>query len=84
MGVEIADTTNGIGVVTVTAGSPAAKAGIVAGDLIISVDGQATPTSDSLSQVLITLSPGKVTSVVVQHADGTKSTLSLTLGQLPG
>jgi putative serine protease PepD len=84
MGVEIADTNNGIGVVTVTAGSPAAKAGIVAGDLIISVDGQATPTSDSLSQVLITLAPGKVTSVVVQHADGTKSTLSLTLGQLPG
>jgi S1-C subfamily serine protease len=84
MGVQVLDSTAGVTVYKVTAGSPADKAGIQAGDLILSIDGQAIPTTDSLSQVLITLKPGDVAKIEVQHQDGTKATLSVTLGQLPG
>ena len=84
LGVTLIDTNNGVGVYGVQAGSPAAKAGIVAGDLILSIDGTATPTTDALSQYLITLKPGDVAKVELQHADGTKSTINVTLGQLPG
>jgi putative serine protease PepD len=84
LGVTLIDTNNGVGVYGVQAGSPAAKAGIVAGDLILSINGTATPTTDSLSQYLITLKPGDLAKVELQHADGTKSTLNVTLGQLPG
>ena len=84
MGVSLADTSTGISVHSVVAGSPAAKAGIKAGDTILSINGTDTPTTDSLSQLLITLKPGDVATVVVQHSNGTKATLSVTLGQLPG
>jgi S1-C subfamily serine protease len=84
LGVTLIDTNNGVGVYGVQASSPAAKAGIVAGDLILSINGTATPTTDSLSQYLITLKPGDLAKVELQHADGTKSTINVTLGQLPG
>jgi S1-C subfamily serine protease len=84
LGVQIADTGNGVGVYSVVSGGPAAKAGIVAGDLILSINGQATLTTDALSQVMVNLQPGAVAKVEVQHADGTKTMLNVTLGQLPG
>ncbi len=84
LGVEIMDTTNGVGVYSVTSGGPAATAGIKAGDLILSINGQATPDSATLSGILATLKPGTVAKIEVQHSDGTKATLTVTLGQLPG
>ena len=84
LGVQIADTGNGVGVYSVVSGGPAAKAGSVAGDLILSINGQATLTTDALSQVMVNLQPGAVAKVEVQHADGTKTMLNVTLGQLPG
>jgi putative serine protease PepD len=84
LGVRLEDTGSGVGVYSVASGAPAEKAGIKAGDLILSINGQATASTSDLSQILITLKPGDVVKVVVQHADGTKATLSVTLGQLPG
>ena len=84
LGVRLIDTSNGIGVYSVSAGTPADKAGIKAGDTILSINGQATATTDDLSQILITLKPGDVARVSIQRSDGTKATLSVTLGQLPG
>jgi putative serine protease PepD len=86
LGVRISDTTaaNGVAVVSVVAGGPAAKAGMVAGDLILSVNGTDTFTTDALSQAMINLTPGTVAKVLVEHSNGTKATLNITLGQLPG
>ena len=84
LGVQITDTGNGVGVYKVVAGGPAATAGIKAGDLIVSVNGQATPDVATFSGILINLAPGAVVKVAVQHTDGTTSTVNVTLGQLPG
>ena len=84
LGVSITDSAQGVLVAQITAGGPAAKAGIVAGDLILSVGGQATPDTSTLLQIVSTLHPGDTTQVQVQTSSGTKSTLALTLGQLPG
>jgi putative serine protease PepD len=86
LGVRISDTAagNGVSVISVVAGGPAAKAGIVAGDLILSVNGTDTLTTDALSQAMINLPPGTVARVKVQHANGTTATINVTLGQLPG
>jgi S1-C subfamily serine protease len=86
LGVEITDTTtgNGVSVYSVVAGGPADTAGIKAGDLIVSINGQATPDTSALSGILVGLQPGNVIKVGIQHADGTTATVSVTLGQLPG
>ena len=84
LGVSITDSAQGVLVAQITAGGPAAKAGIVAGDLILAVGGQSTPDSATLLQVVSKLHPGDTTQVQVQTSSGTKSTVTLTLGQLPG
>ena len=84
LGVSITDSAQGVLVAAITAGGPAAKAGIVAGDLILAVGGQSTPDSATLLQVVSKLRPGDTTQVQVQTSSGTKSTVTLTLGQLPG
>jgi putative serine protease PepD len=84
LGVQITDSAQGVLVAAVTAGGPAAKAGIVAGDLILALGGQPTPDTSTLLQIVSTLHPGDTTQVQVQTSSGTKTTLTLTLGQLPG
>ncbi len=72
----------GVGVVAVTPGGPAAKAGIEAGSVIISVNGEPTPSTDVLSQVLATLRPGQQVKVQLVTPDGTQSTANVTLGRI--
>ena len=84
LGVTVGDTTQGVLVSKVTAGGPADKAGVTSGDLILSLGGQSTPDSATLLQVLATLHPGDTVKIQVQAADGTKTTLTITLGELPG
>ena len=84
LGVQLMDTNSGVGVYSVAAGSPAQKAGVIAGDLILSINGQATATTSDLAQILIKLQPGDTAKLEIQHSDGTKATLNVTLGQLPG
>ncbi|MFA1544967.1 S1C family serine protease [Actinomadura chokoriensis] len=73
-----------VAVVDVQRGGGAAKAGIVPGDLILSVNGTATPDQTALSSVLASLKPGDKAKVEIQKEDGTKKTVEVTLGQLPG
>ena len=73
----------GAGVISVTAGGPAAKAGIKAGSVITSVNGTPTPDVQSLSAVLAGLRPGDTAKVAVTTADGKHETVSVKLGQLP-
>ena len=85
LGLKVGETSgNGLYVGSVSAGGPAAKAGIDAGDVIVSVDGDATSTINVLSSVLAGLKPGQQVSVVVKNQDGRKATLQVTLGTYPG
>jgi putative serine protease PepD len=85
LGVEIGDT-NGLGVYvqSVTAGGPAAKAGLQAGDVIKSLNGQATPTVDALTSVASELKPGTTVSLAIVTQHGKHETVRLTLGTFPG
>jgi S1-C subfamily serine protease len=73
----------GVGVISVTAGGPAAKAGIKAGSVITAVNGTPTPDVQSLSGVLAGLRPGDTAKVALTTADGHHETVSVKLGQLP-
>ena len=85
LGVEIGDT-NGAGVLvrSITPGGPAAKAGLVSGDLITSVNGSQTPTVDDLTSVVSKLKPGTTVALDVATQNGAHKTLHLTLGTFPG
>jgi putative serine protease PepD len=72
----------GVGVISVTPNGAAAKAGIMAGDLITQVAGTPTPTTSALSETLAGLKPGQQVPVVATHADGSESTVTVTLGTL--
>ncbi|WP_066372900.1 S1C family serine protease [Herbidospora mongoliensis] len=74
----------GVQVGAVTPNGPSAKAGIRNGDVITSVNGKPTKDTADLSEVLATLKPGQKVPVAVQHSDGTKTTVQVTLGELPG
>jgi putative serine protease PepD len=75
---------NGLYVGSVSAGGPAADAGIDEGDVIVSVDGHPTSTMNALWSVLAQLKPGQQVSVVVKHQDGRVATSRVTLGTYPG
>ena len=85
LGVQIGDT-NGLGVYvqSVTAGGPAAKAGLVAGDVIQSVNGSSTATIDDLTSVVSELKPGTTVTVGIETQRGRHKTLHLRLGEFPG
>jgi serine protease Do len=63
-------------------GSPAAKAGIEAGDVITAVDGTAIKDSRDLARTIATLAPGSSVKLDVVHK-GDSKTVTLALGELP-
>ena len=75
---------NGVYVGGVTPGGPASKAGISAGDVIVSVNGTPTPTPDDLSAVLARLKPGQSVAIKLVHQSGATGSVRATLGQYPG
>jgi len=85
LGVEIGDT-NGLGVYvqSVTPGGPAAKAGLVAGDVIKSLNGHATLTVDDLTSVASELKPGTTVTLGILTQRGKHETVHMTLGTFPG
>jgi serine protease Do len=64
------------------AGSPAAKAGIKSGDVILSVNGEKVKDARSLARTISAMAPGTSVSLGLLH-DGKQDTVSLTLGELP-
>jgi putative serine protease PepD len=73
----------GVGIVTVTKGGPADKAGLQPGDTIVSVDGTPTHDQSALAEALAGLKPGDVAKVEIMRPDGTTKTVEVTLGELP-
>jgi len=64
------------------AGSPAQKAGIKAGDVIVSVNGEQVSDSRNLARRISALAPGTAVKLGVIRG-GKEDTLTLTLGELP-
>ena len=64
------------------ADSPAAKAGIASGDVIISVDGASVGDARELARKIGTMAPGTSVKLAMIH-DGQEKTVTLTLGTLP-
>lgn len=75
---------SGVGVAQVEPGGGAEKAGIRAGDLIVSINDKPTTTMAALAETLTTLKPGDQVRVGLIRSDGAKETINVTLGQLPG
>jgi putative serine protease PepD len=86
LGMRIADVASGDGVYvySLDRGGPADAAGLPKDVLIVSVDGQVTPDSATLAEVLAGLDPGQTVKVRFERADGTRHTVDVTLGELPG
>ncbi len=86
LGIRVGDTSGGKGALVgaVTAKGPAATAGIVVGDRIVSVAGQKTATTSDLGNVLAGLKPGQKVSIQLLRQNGSHVTVSATLGEYPG
>ena len=86
LGVEQPGDTGGQGtlVFNVVPGGPAEKAGIQPGDVITAINHQPTPDPDALSSVLANLKPGDRVPVEIMREDGSRKTVTVTLGQFPG
>lgn len=76
-------TANGALVGDVMTNTPAQKAGLQAGDVIVSVNGKDVVDAHSLQLTISELNPGTSVSLKVIR-DGKTRTMSVTLGELPG
>ncbi|HEX4398167.1 MAG TPA: trypsin-like peptidase domain-containing protein [Trebonia sp.] len=72
----------GTGIVTVTSGGPADRAGLRAGDVIRAAGGTPTPDPQALAGVLAAAHPGDQLTLSVERG-GQELTVKLTLGELP-
>ena len=68
-------------VAQVSKGSPASKAGIESGDIILSLDGRPVPTSNALPPLVGAVVPGETVEVEVLR-DGERRTLDVTIEAL--
>jgi S1-C subfamily serine protease len=88
LGVEIANTTNsslntGVQIAGAAAGTPAAKDGLGAGDVITSVAGQTVSSGTSIQQVLEKYHPGDKVGITWTDSTGQARTSTVTLANGP-
>jgi len=74
----------GVGVHEVIVDSPAAKAGLQAGDVIVEVDGKAVSEVNTLQRTIGSYKPGQSVKIkVVSYADKKTRTVTVKVGTLP-
>ncbi len=75
---------DGVGIHEVIVDSPAAKAGIQAGDVIVEVDGKAVKEVNTLQRTIGSYKPGQTVKIkVVSYADKKSRTVTVKVGTLP-
>lgn len=74
---------NGAKIVQVAPGTPAAKSGLQAGDVVLAVDGHVVAGSADLRNRVAALRPGQKASFKLQR-DGKETVLTVTVGRLKG
>jgi S1-C subfamily serine protease len=82
--VSLADTdeTGGAEVADVRSGSPAAEAGLRAGDVVTAVDGETVESADDLQRLIESKKPGDELELTVER-DGANRAVTVTLGSRP-
>jgi S1-C subfamily serine protease len=83
LGVELMDGSAGAQVAAVVAGSPAARAGLDAGDTITSIAGRRVGSVADVASVLAALAPGQVVDVTFVSPDGSPQSSSTTVTAAP-
>ncbi|MBI4406098.1 MAG: Do family serine endopeptidase [Deltaproteobacteria bacterium] len=74
----------GVGIHEVMEESPAARAGLKAGDVVIEVDGKPVKEVTQLQRVITSYKPGQTIKIkVVSYADKKTRTISVKIGELP-
>jgi serine protease Do len=76
-------TNRGAMVENIQEGSPAAKAGLVEGDVITAINGSEVRTSDVLRNTIAMIRPGTTVDLQVVSRSTTKKTVKAKLGELP-
>jgi serine protease Do len=74
---------HGVLVLALAPGGPAEKAGVVAGDVIVSLNGQTVNTSDQLGAAILKHRPGDAVKVELVDPSGAHKTVTVTLGVRP-
>jgi putative serine protease PepD len=83
LGVSLEDTASGgAKIATVTSGSPAADAGLKAGDVVTAFDGESISNAEDLTAAVVAKQPGDTVKITVKR-DGSTKTLTATLGTRP-
>jgi S1-C subfamily serine protease len=80
---HIAPVSSGALVLGVLCGTPASSQGLGPGDVILSVEGQAITTPDSLTNITVLYHPGDIVSVAWESVGGIRHTSSIVLGSGP-
>jgi S1-C subfamily serine protease len=74
---------DGVLIQDVSPDGPAADAGLRAGDIVVSFDGESVTTQDDLLEAIRSHAPGDIVDVVVVRGTGERVTVSITLGTNP-
>ncbi len=82
LGVSVQDSDNGVTVAGVEPTSPAARAGLQKGDMILAVNGEHVDTSRVLIRTVAAQAPGKSVSLSIRR-QGRAMDISITVGQRP-
>jgi S1-C subfamily serine protease len=82
LGVQLRTVLNGVIVASADRNGPAQRAGVRAGDVIVSLAGRPAASVDDVAAVLASNRPGRRVGIVLRGPEGERSA-SVTLGELP-